>query len=111
MRSKLLILSLLSLLFSGAVHAAVTHTIQLEDKQFVYQDKAVEKITIKKGDTVLFKNNDTIDYDISSHSKAKPFRLGVLKPGAGKSVVFNAAGDVEVECAIHNEMFLEILVQ
>lgn len=111
MRSVMLLLSILSMVFLGTASAASTHSVQLEDKQFIFEDKAVEKITIKKGDTVIFKNNDTIDYDIGSHSKAKTFKLGVLKPGATKSVIFNTSGIVEVECAIHSEMFLELQVE
>lgn len=104
-------LCLLSMFLVTTVCLAATHTVKLEDKQFVYQDKAAEKMVIKKGDTVIFKNTDTADYDISSSSKAKTFKTGVIKPGAEKSIVFGSVGEVEVECAIHTEMFLDIQVQ
>ena len=111
MRIVTLILLLLGLFVSTVVGAAEKHIVKLEDKQFIFQDKAVEQIVIKKGDTVLFTNTDTIDYDIASSSSAKSFKAGVLKPGASKTITFDKPGSVEVECAIHTEMFLEVVVR
>ena len=111
MRSSLFILSLALLAFQPAICNAAKIVVLLQDKQFIYNDKSVETIDIKKGDHVTFKNSDSINYDIYSSSAANAFNLGVLKPGAAKKVVFSKTGEVEVNCKIHAEMYLDINVK
>jgi len=111
MRSSLIVLSLVLLAFQPAVCNAAKIVILLQDKQFIYNDKSVESLDIKKGDHVTFKNSDSINYEVYSASDTKPFKLGLMKPGDAKKVVFSKAGEVEVNCRLHAEMYFEIVVK
>jgi len=111
MRLSLVAISLVLLAFQPAICSAGNHVVLLQDKQFVYNDKSVESMDIKKGDRVTFKNSDSISYEIYSKSVAKPFDLGVMKSGVAKHVIFKKPGEVEVSCKLHADMYLEIVVK
>lgn len=67
-------------------------------------------LTIKVGDSVNFKNDDSFNHNVFSLSDTKTFDLGSYPGGASKSIVFDKAGTVDVECAIHPEMKMTITV-
>jgi len=83
-----------------------THELGQENKTFTK-----EKMTIKVGDTVKFVNGDPFFHNIFSLSDAMLFDLGSFPQGEFKSIVFDSAGEVEVECAIHPNMFMTINVE
>ncbi len=56
------------------------------------------------GSVVHFPNNDKVDHNVFSVSKAKKFNLGSYKPGESRSVVFDKPGIVELRCDVHAEM-------
>lgn len=58
-------------------------------------------LDIKIGDTVQFRNEDTIYHDVFSLSDNATFDLGSYGPGEIRTVKFNKPGKVLVECAIH----------
>lgn len=62
------------------------------------------------GSTVHFPNNDKVNHNVFSLSRAKKFNLGSYKPGQSKSVVFDKPGIVELRCDVHAEMAAYILV-
>jgi hypothetical protein len=62
------------------------------------------------GSTVHFPNNDNVDHNVFSLSRAKKFSLGSYKPGEIKTVVFDKPGIVELRCDVHAEMAAYILV-
>ena len=111
MRLSLVVFGFVLLAFQPAICSAGNFIVLLQDKQFIYNDKSVETIDIKKGDRVTFKNNDSIKYEIYSKSVTKPFDLGAMKPGASKHVIFKKAGEVEVSCKLHADMYLDIIVK
>jgi len=80
----------------AAAAAATGPTITQKGRAF-----STESITIKKGDTVVFFNDDTVPHNIMSTSKGNEFNLGSQVPGTSTPVAFNEAGDVAVICAIH----------
>jgi len=82
-----------------------------KNKQFVVGDKALPAITVKKGDTIRFVNNDEFFHNVFSLSDAKLFDLGSFPKGEHRDVVFDASGVVEVECAIHPEMKITVNVE
>ncbi|WP_440903705.1 plastocyanin/azurin family copper-binding protein [Catenovulum sp. SX2] len=92
-------------LFSFNV-AAAEHEVGQKNKEFT-----VEKITIKKGDTVKFVNLDPFFHNVFSLSDAKLFDLGSFPQNDSRDVVFEEAGTVDVECAIHPNMQMVIEVQ
>jgi plastocyanin len=68
-------------------------------------------LTIKAGDKVSFRNDDTFAHNIFSLSDLMQFDLGTYPQGQAKSVVFTKAGQYDIECAIHPEMKLVINVK
>ena len=71
----------------------------------------VKKLKLKVGDTVKFLNEDPFSHNVFSLSPAKSFDLGSYPQGGAKSVTFDKAGTVDVECAIHPDMSMSIEVE
>jgi plastocyanin len=67
-------------------------------------------LPVLMGTTVHFPNNDKVDHNVFSLSRAKKFSLGSYKPGEIKSVLFDKPGIVELRCDVHAEMAAYILV-
>lgn len=97
--------SLLVLLVSAPAVGA-EHEVTQKNKSF-----PVSELKIKKGDSVKFTNADPFFHNIFSLSPAKSFDLGSYGNGESKTVVFDTAGQVDVECAIHPMMQLTIKVE
>ena len=69
-----------------------------------------ENITIKKGETLTFLNDDNVAHNIASITKGNEFDLGSQRPGTSTDVTFNDAGDVQVICAIHPRMKMMVKI-
>jgi plastocyanin len=69
-----------------------------------------ESITIKKGGTVTFLNDDSVPHNIMSTSQRNEFNLGSQPPGASTDVTFKEGGEVQVICAIHPRMKMTVTV-
>ena len=95
---------LILLTLTTSVHAE-TLTVLQQDKQF-----SPATLKIKVGDSVNFKNEDDFYHNVFSLSDAKNFDLGSFPKGQFKTVVFDKAGKVEVECSIHPDMRMVIEV-
>lgn len=67
-------------------------------------------MTIKVGDMIHFKNEDPFFHNVFSLSDTQFFDLGSYPQGESKPVTFETPGTVEVECAIHPDMFMTIEV-
>ena len=103
---------LILLAFSCVVSAqAKDITIGQKNKTFIFDNKSVEAITISQGDTIHFENNDPWFHNIFSLSETKTFDLGSYPQGESRPVTFDTRGTFEVECAIHPNMFLEVIVE
>ena len=96
----------IGLIVASAVWAAQEHLVSQKNKAFL-----LKKLTVKVGDTVTFVNEDSFAHNIFSLSAAKSFDLGSFGNGGSKSVTFDKPGRVEVECAVHPDMRLDIDVQ
>jgi plastocyanin len=94
-----------ALLVAGAAWAAQEHQVSQKNKAF-----SAKKLSIKVGDSVKFVNDDSFAHNVFSLSAAKSFDLGSFGNGGTKSVTFDKAGKVEVECAVHPDMRLDIEV-
>ncbi len=97
--------SILILLTLTTLVQAATLTVLQKDKQFV-----PVTLKIKVGDSVNFRNEDPFYHNVFSLSDTKSFDLGSFPKGQFKTVVFDKAGKVDVECAIHPDMHLVIEV-
>ncbi len=102
---------LMSLSLLGGTALAADYTVDQKDKTFIMEGKPVEKMSVNTGDTIHFRNQDPFFHNIFSLSALKTFDLGSYPQGESKSVTFDKAGKVEIECAIHPQMFLELEVK
>lgn len=102
--TRIIIISLVILLALPMI--AKDHTVDQKDKQF-----SIKELTIKVGDTINFRNSDPFFHNIYSLSPIKIFDLGSYAQGQSKSVKFDKAGEVEVNCAIHPSMKLKVKVE
>lgn len=98
------------LVFSGVCGAA-EYTLGQQNKTFVMDGAKVEKLTLKVGDLVHFKNLDPFFHNVFSLSDVKTFDLGSFPQGQFKSVTFDKPGTGEIECAIHPQMLIEVEVK
>lgn len=67
-------------------------------------------MNVSVGDTIHFRNDDNIFHNVYSLSIPQSFDLGTYPQGESKSVTFNYPGKIEVECAIHPEMYMVVNV-
>ena len=95
-----------ALFASAGARAAEEHVVAQKNKGF-----SVKKLTVKVGDSVKFVNEDSFAHNVFSLSAVKSFDLGSFGNGGSKSVTFDKAGKVEVECAVHPDMRLDIEVK
>jgi plastocyanin len=99
------ILSAAALLAVSTLAAAADHLISQKNRAF-----SVESITIKKGETLTFFNDDTVPHNIMSVSPGNEFNLGSQQPGSSTPVTFYTPGEFNVICAIHPRMKLTVKV-
>lgn len=98
-------LGALCALLGFAAYAATEHVVTQKAKAF-----SVKRLVVKVGEAVKFLNEDSFAHNVFSLSDAKSFDLGSYGPGASRSVTFDKAGTVEVECAVHPDMRMVIEV-
>ncbi|MBI5719726.1 MAG: methylamine utilization protein [Burkholderiales bacterium] len=82
------------------------HVVTQRNKSF-----SQKKLKVKLGDSVRFTNEDSFVHNIFSLSPAKSFDTGSFGNGQSKAVTFDKPGKVEIECAIHPDMRLDIEVE
>ena len=99
-------LLLIVVFFIAQTANAAEVEIGQKNKQFTQT-----KLTINKGDSVKFTNEDPFFHNVFSLSEVQSFDLGSYPKGESKTVVFDKAGTVEVECAIHPNMLMTIEVK
>jgi plastocyanin len=101
--------AILSVMSAAAM--AEDFMVEQRDKAFVYKGAKEQTLKIKVGDVIQFKNADPYFHNVFSLSDAKMFDLGSYPQGQSKSVTFDKAGKVEVECAIHPQMKMTVEVK
>ena len=87
------------LAFAGGSAVAFAAERSITQKGRAFSDSAV---TVKKGDTLVFVNDDTVGNE---------FNLGSQMPGATSNVTLNNPGEVSVVCAIHPRMKMTVTVE
>ena len=68
-------------------------------------------MNVKAGDTVTFKNDDTVTHHIYSSTKGHEFDLETTRPGQDARRTFAAAGRVDIRCGLHPGMRLVVTVE
>lgn len=96
--------------WSGVLNAA-EFTVDQHNKTFEKDGVKISKISIKTGDTIHFRNMDPWFHNVFSLSELKIFDLGSYPQGQQKPVTFDKPGNVQVECAIHPQMQLDVEVK
>lgn len=67
-------------------------------------------VTVTRGSTVDFPNDDPVFHNVFSLSSAAGFDLGRYPQGKSKSATFTKSGIVKVYCHLHSQMSATILV-
>ncbi len=67
-------------------------------------------LEIKRGDVVLFVNDDNVPHNISSSTVGNAFSLGSQAAGTSIPVTFTTAGEVDVRCLIHPRMQMTVKI-
>ena len=114
MSKRILKLSLATALALGAVAGAQAAEYVVGQKNKTFVDEAgnkVEHMTIKVGDSIRFLNEDPFFHNIFSLSDVKTFDLGSFPKGDSRTVTFDKAGKLDIECAIHPQMHMVVEVQ
>jgi len=101
-----LALSLVFLFVVSFAGAAAVHRIVQKGRAFALGD-----ITIPRGDTVLFTNEDEFLHQIYVDSKSMPFDSPEQAPGQTIEVNFPRSGTFPVRCHIHPKMLLTVRVE
>src|SRR5436305_14430868 len=99
--------SLTIAIMPGRAAGAMAANLSISQKGRAF---SAESVTIKKGESVTFVNDDTVPHNIVSTSAGNEFNLGSQPPGAATDVTFKQAGDVQVICAIHPRMKMTVQV-
>jgi len=94
------------LLLAASPVRAEEHVVGQKGKAF-----SQSEITLKKGDAIVFENDDTVTHNVFSRSDGFEFNLKMQKPGDRKSIVFDEPGEASVRCAIHPRMELTVRVE
>jgi len=102
---KLLVLTLAIVAGLSAGALAATQMIHQQGRMF-----SAESMSVKKGESLSFINDDTVPHNIMSTSAGNEFNLGSQPPGTMTEVTFKAAGNVQVICAIHPRMKMTVQV-
>lgn len=69
-----------------------------------------DEITVKKGDTVRFVNDDYYGHNVYSETTGASFDIGLQSPGDEHDIVLEKLGIVDIRCRIHPRMQLTIIV-
>ena len=95
----------MTLLLAGDL-AAAEHAITQKNSMF-----SEAEMKIKPGDSIVFKNDDTVPHNVFSASKAFQFNSNVQLPGQSATIPFKQPGSIEVRCVIHPNMKLMVEVK
>jgi plastocyanin len=101
------LIPLIPVVFLGLSAGALAANLTISQKGRTFSS---ETVTLKKGGTLTFMNDDSIPHNIMSTSGGNEFNLGSQPPGASTDVTFKEAGDVLVICAIHPRMKMTVKV-
>jgi len=68
------------------------------------------EVSLKKGDTLVFLNDDNIAHNVLSTTPGHQFNMGLIGPGHATPVTFDKAGDIQIFCAMHPTMKMVVKV-
>jgi plastocyanin len=98
----------LAIAFAGGSVVAFAADRSIMQKGKVFSESA---ITVKKGDVVVFVNDDSVTHNVMSTDAGDAFNIGSQPPGVSTLVTFDKAGEFTILCAIHPRMKLLVKVE
>ena len=101
------LLSLSIVVLAGLTAGALAANLTITQKGRLFSS---ESVTIKKGNSLTFVNDDTVPHNIVSTSTGNEFNLGSQPPGAATDVTFKEPGDAQMICAIHPRMKMRVKI-
>jgi plastocyanin len=104
-RFRLLIYVLGVTALIGLPALAEEHLITQQDRAFSQRE-----ISIKVGESIVFKNDDQVTHNVFSVSPGMEFDIRRQAPGQSSTVAFKKPGLAEVRCSIHPKMKLIVTV-
>ena len=102
-----------SLLFKAAITLCVVTGFAAGGYKVSQKNKTFSQgsMTVKKGESITFTNDDDVAHNVYSTSAGNAFNLKTISPGGAGTATFNTPGTVEVRCAIHPTMRLTVTVK
>jgi plastocyanin len=97
----------LALAFMAGASVALAAERTISQKGKMFSESAVQ---IKKGDSLVFLNDDNVVHNVLSTTPGSVFNLGSIAPGHSTPVTFDKVGDLQVLCAIHPSMKMSVKV-
>jgi plastocyanin len=67
-------------------------------------------ITVKKGDVVVFVNDDTVSHNVMTIGSVADFNTGSQAPGVSTPITFEKPGEFTILCAMHPRMKMVVKV-
>lgn len=98
----------LALAFIAGASVALAAERTISQKGKVFSESALE---IKKGDTLVFLNDDNVVHNVLSTTPGNVFNLGSIGPGHSTPVTFDKSGELQILCAIHPSMKMSLKVR
>lgn len=99
--------------FAAVLAAALALPVQAAEHIVTQKNKgfSFKHLIVRVGDSVKFVNEDPFNHNIFSLSDVKSFDLGSFGNGLWKAVLMDKPGLIEVECAVHPDMKLNVEVR
>jgi plastocyanin len=101
-------LAIAGVLLGAASATSATSQHMISQKGRLFSPGA---LSVKVGDTVVFKNDDTVTHHIYSSTKGHEFNLATAPPGQDVSHALAKKGRVDVRCGLHPGMRMVVTVQ
>lgn len=79
--------------------APITHVIGQRGSQF-----NPPTLTVRKGDILVFVNDDNKPHHVVSHTPLQTFDLDLIQPGSEVRQVMDRVGEVVIGCDVHPRM-------
>jgi plastocyanin len=103
---RLSFIALIAFALGTAVRADAPIVVTQKGLQF-----SSEELTVKKGQVVVFVNDDRTAHNITVTGEGLNLNGGLQQPGGEFKVPFAKSGTYEVSCGIHPKMKLSITVK
>ncbi len=97
---------LLISLFTSLSLFGANHIVNQKGKTFIPHE-----ITVHPGDTITFKNSDPFAHNAYTDDEDNEFDIGMQPTGEDKIITVKPGNNFSVECAIHPNMLLEVIIK